>query len=473
MSSPISDSGTTLRQVLTVAQMREAEDALVETGISVDELMHRAGEGAAAWIWRMSAGRSVTVLCGPGNNGGDGYVIAESLRRRGSVVSVVSPFEAKQGAASRARQAWQGEVRKSGEGIHGDILVDCLFGYGLSRGLSEDLVSLLHGLARRHRRLVAVDVPSGVESDSGTLLSEVPRYDLTLALGAWKRAHCLMPSRAMMGQGELVDIGIEPVEGSAKLAGQPNFETPAADAHKYTRGLLAVVAGRMPGAAMLASKAAMRAGAGYVKLMSDHSHPDAPASLVVEQTPLDEALADERISTVLLGPGLGRGEIARDKLLCVLEAGRPIVLDADALHLLDPASLEGVDPRQVAVTPHEGELAKLCESFEIDAESKMERAVALANATGMAVLAKGSDTLLASPGTPLVFFPATPSWLATAGTGDVLAGIIASRLAHHGEPLRAATEGALLHGEAARIAGPAFTADDLAEAISRAYAHFL
>ena len=462
-----------LDQVLSVAQMRDAEVDLIDKGVSVEELMRRAGEGAAEWVWRLSADRSVTVLCGPGNNGGDGYVIAEWLRKRGATVQVVAPFEAREGAAAKARAAWKGDILHAAAGIRGEVFVDCLFGYGLSRGLDEDLQSLLQQLVENHHKRVAIDVPSGVESDSGTVLSPVPQYDLTLALGAWKPAHSLMPGRATMGRRELVDIGIESVEHAAELAERPCLSVPPADAHKYTRGLLAVVAGQMPGAAMLAAKAGMRAGAGYVKLLSDHSHPDAPAGLVVVAQELDEAIADDRIDALLIGPGLGRSDTARDRLACVIEAGIPAVLDADALHLLDSEMLGSTDASRILVTPHEGELTKLCDRFDVHAESKVERAHKLAETTGLAVLAKGADTLLVSPGRPTTFFSPASSWLSTAGTGDVLAGLSASRLAHHGDQLRAASEAVFLHSEAARLAGPALTADDLAETVSSAYARFL
>lgn len=462
-----------LDQVLTVAEMQAAEQAMVDSGTSVEELMQRAGEGAAEWVWRMAAGRSVTVLCGPGNNGGDGYVVAETLRARGLAVQVIAPFAAKEGAAAKACAAWQGTVRDRGDGIHGDVLVDCLFGYGLTRGLGGDLVDLLQGLAKRHHHCVAVDVPSGVASDTGEIMSPVPKYDLTLALGAWKQAHVLMPGRAAMGAVRLVDIGIGDIASTGHLSTRPHLDVPAANSHKYRRGLLAVVAGKLPGAAMLASLAAMRAGAGYVKLMSDHAHQGAPAGLVVDDCALDIALSDARISAVLVGPGLGRGEIARDRLACALESGKPLVLDADALQLLDPDLLEGVDAGHILVTPHEGELAALSVEFGISAESKLARATGLAGATGMTILAKGPDTILCTPGEPVTYFPGATSWLSIAGTGDVLAGIAASRLSTGRSPAHAANEAVWLHGEAARLAGSAFTADELAETVSSAYARFL
>ncbi len=183
-------------QVLTVAQMQAAEQALVDAGTSIDEMMQCAGRGAGEIVWRIAAGRKVTVLCGPGNNGGDGYVIARTLRSRGLVMNVVAPIAPKTDAAIAARLAWGTEpVRDARQSVRGDVLVDCLFGTGLGRPLDDDLSGLLRRLASSHAHAVAVDLPSGVDSDNGDCLNPgLPRYDLTLALGAWKFAHWLMPA---------------------------------------------------------------------------------------------------------------------------------------------------------------------------------------------------------------------------------------------------------------------------------------
>ena len=236
-------------QVLTVAQMRSAEQALIDGGETVGSLMQTAGQGAAGWVWRVAAGRPVTVLCGPGNNGGDGYVIAETLRARGLDVAVVAPLDPATEAAREARAAFRGET---GGGGTGGVFVDCLFGSGLTRPLGE-LAPLVRSLAGSHRHAVAVDLPSGVESDSGALLDEdLPRYDLTLALGAWKFAHWTMPAMERMGERRLVPIGVGAVEGAAQLLQRPHLAAPARDAHKYTRGLVLVVGGVMSGASRTA-----------------------------------------------------------------------------------------------------------------------------------------------------------------------------------------------------------------------------
>jgi hydroxyethylthiazole kinase-like uncharacterized protein yjeF len=453
-------------QVLTVAQMRAAEQALIDRGETIGSLMQTAGQGAAEWVWRVAAGRPVTALCGPGNNGGDGYVIAETLRQRGLDVSLLAPLDPGTEAAREARAAFGGEI--GGEG-KGGVFVDCLFGSGLTRPLGE-LAALVRSLAGSHRYAVAVDLPSGVESDSGALLDEdLPRYDLTLALGAWKFAHWTMPAMERMGERRLVPIGVGAVEGAAQLLGKPRLSAPARDAHKYTRGLVLVVGGIMSGAALMACEAAMRAGAGAVRLAPRDPHTAAPPDVILRGEPLGELLADDRTGAVLVGPGLGRDGKAREALAEAFAADLPTVADADALALLYPGQVED-HTGPLILTPHEGELAKLAGTFEIEADGKLAQARALAERTGALIIAKGPDTVIAAPDGRTVLAPSPTSWLSVGGTGDVLAGIVASRLAAAGDPFAAACEGVWLHGEAARLAGPAFLASGLARKVSDAYA---
>ena len=457
-------------QIVTVAQMQAAEAALIAAGSSVDALMRIAGRGAADYVWRMAAHRRVTVLCGPGNNGGDGYVIAGALRERGGKVAVVAGSEPKTDAARNARALFQGEVLGPDADPHGDVLVDCLFGSGLTRPLTAEHFTLLMRLSQSHRQRIAIDVPSGVQSDKGMLLNEgLPHYDLTLCLGAWKFAHFLMPASARMGSLRLVGIGAGPVDGTALAVAAPRIAPPPADAHKYRRGLLGVVAGDMPGAALLAARAAQGAGAGYVRLFAGEAGA-APADLVVVGTPLTEALDDGRIAALLVGPGLGRHGHSLERLVLALAASIPAVLDADALVLLTPRLLSERTAPLIA-TPHEGELFALERGFDLDGTGgKIGRAAALARASGMVVVAKGPDTAIAAPDGRLACVARASSWLSVAGTGDVLAGAIGSRLAAGSEPFQAACEGVWLHGEAARLCGAAFTAGQLARAIPAALA---
>jgi hydroxyethylthiazole kinase-like uncharacterized protein yjeF len=271
-----------------------------------------------------------------------------------------------------------------------------------------------------------------------------------------------------MGQMRLVPIGIAAMEGAAQLVTRPQIAAPAADSHKYRRGLLAIVAGAMPGASLLAAAAAQHAGAGYVKLLARTADPRTPADVVTETAPLTEALGDDRIAAVLVGPGLGRDGAAKALLGEALRHAPALVLDADALMLLAPNMLARDVP--ILATPHDGELATLFRNFGVIAEGRRERALALAKVSGMVVLAKGPDSVVAAPDGRIALGTPAPSWLSVAGTGDVLAGIAASRMATSADPFTAACEALWLHGEAARRAGPAFTPTMLAERVSEALA---
>ena len=373
-------------------------------------------------------------------------------------------------AAKAARDLYRGEVLGPAAERPGEVLVDCLFGTGLTRPLSADHLGLLNRLAGAHHLSVAIDLPSGIDSDLGQPLGAgLPDYDLTLALDAWKPAHFLMPAAASMGALRLVGIGIGAVESAAVAIGHPRMTAPAPAAHKYTRGLLGVVAGAMPGAALLAAQAAQGAGAGYVKLFGAIPV-GVPTDLVFDDQPLAETLTDQRLSVLLIGPGLGRADAALEALAAVLLQQRPTVLDADALVLLAPRSLTERNAPLIA-TPHEGELACLERAFGLEGTgSKAVRALALACAANMVVVAKGPDSVVAAPDGRVGFASRGSSWLSTAGTGDVLAGTIASRLACGEEAFSAACQGLWLHTEAARLCGAAFSAGQLAGAIRSAVA---
>jgi len=453
-------------QVLRVAQMREAEAALIAAGDSVESLMDRAGHGAAQWVHRIAAGRSVTVLCGPGNNGGDGYVIARELAAWGNRVQVVAPLPPRTAAAIAARAACPVAVI---DGIpadlpQGDIMVDALFGAGLTRAVEPDLLALLCALMAGARQSIAIDVPSGIDSDSGAVLNEdLPPFALTLALGAWKPAHFAMPGCARMGALRLVDIGCAAVPGAARVLPRPVFAAPAADAHKYRRGLATIVGGAMPGAALLAAGAARHAGAGYVRLAALGDCGAVLPDLVVLRQDPAQALADGRSAAVLVGPGLGRDAAARAALRAVLSSGVPAVVDADALHLLRPGMAAAV------LTPHQGELVALERAYRLAGQgTRADRALALARASGAVVLAKGPDSALAAPDGRVLVAPRASSWLSVAGSGDVLAGLVVSRLAVRRDAFAASAEALWLHGEAARLAGPAFCASELADRVRAA-----
>jgi hydroxyethylthiazole kinase-like uncharacterized protein yjeF len=447
-------------QILSVTQMRAAENALIAAGSSVETLMNRAGRGAAEWVWRIASRERVTVLCGPGNNGGDGYVIARALEERGGNVVVVAVGEPRGDAACKARQAFNGQVLTSIDDLRGHVFVDCLYGSGLSRALTPENEALVARLARAHSKAIAIDVPSGVQADTGaSLTSELPSYDLTLALGAWKFAHVLMPATARMGALHLVDIGIAAQSDGAQMLTRPSLQAPDADSHKYRRGLVAVVGGAMPGAASLSAEACLRAGAGYVRLSVPQ--PARASHGIVQARDPDFTKA----KALLIGPGLGRDDAARTALIEALQSNVVAVVDADALWLL----AEGLDdlPAPAIITPHEGEFERL---FGDLPGNKVDRARAAAVQSGSVVVYKGPDTVIAAPDGRVAVAARSSSWLSTAGTGDVLAGICAARLAVAGDPFEAACQAVWLHGEAARLAGPAFAADDLIMTIPHAIA---
>ncbi len=450
-------------QVLTVAQMQAAEDCLRAAGMTSAELMQEAGRGAADWVWRVAAGRAVTVLCGPGNNGGDGFVIAHELHNRGLAVCVIEPEPSRSRTARQMREALPHRVFIEPADHRGEILVDSLFGVGLKPPLSSNHRDLLNVLASQHSYRIAIDLPSGLHGDGEPdAVGPLPIFDLTLAIGAWKHVHWTMPNIMHMGRRERVPIGIGKVARSASVLRKPAFEPPTMDAHKYTRGFCVIVHGSMHGAALLAASAAAQAGAGYVKLHGDLAGSVVPHDLAVAS----DAMADDRVDALCIGPGLGRGPVAMALLGEALERQVPTVLDADALHLLEPK--DACKNKQLVATPHEGELAGLCDRFDIAGGSKRQRVRSLANRSGMVVLAKGADTMIAAPDGNLVFAGKASSWLSVAGSGDVLAGIVASRLATGSGPMAAACEAVWLHGEAARTAGGPFTPSQLAHHVGPA-----
>lgn len=449
--------------VVTAATMRAAEAAIIASGTSVIELMDRAGKAVAASVSRLGGTSPVLILCGPGNNGGDGYVAAAALAARGLAVRVAASTAPGTDAARHARQGWKGPVEALADAAPAAVLVDALFGTGLSRPLDTAISEPLARLVKAARLSIAVDVPSGVGTDDGALLGDVPDFDLTLALGAAKPAHLLQPSARHCGAVRVLDIGI-PIDSELGVLDRPALPPPDADAHKYSRGMVAVIGGAMPGAAELAAEAAMRAGAGYVLLLGE-GRQIAPHAIVRKPWRSD-ALADKRIGAVLVGPGLGRDDAAITRLDAAITGPHALVIDGDALHLLDDRRLALLATRgaPTALTPHAGEFAAL---FGAPVGSKADAARAAARRAGAFVVFKGADTVIASPDGRIRFAEQASGWLSTAGSGDVLAGTIAAMLSAGTDPaLDRIGAGVWLHAEAARRLGGAFIADDLAAALT-------
>jgi hydroxyethylthiazole kinase-like uncharacterized protein yjeF len=446
--------------------MRSAERRAIEAGTPVEALMERAGKAAAEAIWRFAGPLPALVLCGPGNNGGDGYVIARALRERGVKVRVAVLGEPSSPAARAARYGWGAEVEEFAEAEGAALLVDALFGTGLTRGLDDKVAAALAELAEAARVRVAIDLPSGASTDDGRLLSPVPDYDLTVTFATLKPSHLLQPASRHMGRLVIADIGVS-AESRLTEIGRPMLPPPGPDDHKYSRGYVAVVAGEMPGASALTAGAAARAGAGYVRLIGEAFASDVPHA-VVQGAGL-ERLDDERIGALAIGPGLGLAEKSVQLLEAAMTADHPLVLDADALTLL--ARNGGPNLRQLRhtpiLTPHAGEFARL---FTTEAVGKVEPARLAATQLGAVVVFKGADTVVAAPDGRAAIAPHSSHWLASAGTGDVLTGIIAAMRARGMNAFEAACSGVWLHGRAAVLAGVSLIADDLIDTLPPALA---
>jgi hydroxyethylthiazole kinase-like uncharacterized protein yjeF len=396
----------------------------------------------------------VLALCGPGNNGGDGLVAARLLAQWGWPVTVAAPggpgFTA--GAAARA-----------------GLVIDALFGAGLSRDLAPELAAVL-GAARR---LVAVDVPSGLDGATGQPRGFAPPATLTVTFFRRKPGHLLLPGRTLCGELVLADIGmpaavldlVRPVT----FRNTPALWTPPAPdaaSHKYTRGHLTILGGAMTGAARLAAMAARRAGAGLVTIAARDGaaiYRAGDPGVIVSDAPLPALLADPRRAAWLCGPGLG--EAAGACLARLLAAGRTVVADADALTACSgrPELLAGA----AVLTPHDGEFARV---FGGPGPDRLAAARAAARRSGAVVVLKGPASVIAAPDGRAAINDDAPAWLATAGSGDVLAGIIAALLAQRMPPWEAACAGVWLHGRAGRLAGAGLIAEDLPDLLPRAFA---
>jgi len=458
--------------ILTAAAMRAAEERAIRSGISVDMLMDRAGRAVADAAWRFGGARPVLILCGPGNNGGDGYVAARYLKARGARVRVAALTDPRSDAAIRARAGWDGPVEPIADAAAAPTLVDALFGTGISRPLDADATDPLARLAEAAHFSLAVDLPSGLQTDTGALLAPVPRFDATLALGALKPAHRLQPAAELCGRVLLADIGVS-ASTHWHEAVRPTLAAPGPQDHKYSRGMVMVIGGGMPGAARLAANAALRAGAGMVRLYGAQGGPDALICRALDDIP--DGLADARVNAVLVGPGMSPDDRGRDLLEAALMSDHPLVLDAGALRLIGRLGVERLAalPAMAILTPHDGEFEGLFGGMIGPGGSKIDRALTAAERSGAVVVHKGPDTVIAAPDGQVAVAPSGSAWLSTGGTGDVLAGIIAAMRARGLDAFAAASAGVWLHAEAARRCGTAFIADDLSPQLSGALAQCL
>jgi NAD(P)H-hydrate epimerase len=489
--------------LLSVAEMAEADRLAMAGGIPGATLMENAGRAVADAVCIARPPSLVTVLCGPGNNGGDGFVAARHLEERGYDVTVLLlgtlPM-LKGEAAEAARRYVRGDdnrVRPLSVEALGTpaVVVDGIFGAGLARAVEGVAASVIAAVnARNGVHVVAVDIPTGVHGDTGEVLGVAVEASETVTFFRKKPGHVLMPGRHLSGPVTCADIGIpasvlERVKPQSFENGPAlwrlSFPWPAPGGHKYDRGHCVAVSGGLSftGAARLAARGALRVGAGLVTVASPlDALPVNAAQLTAIMvrafdgpTGLAELLGDKRKNAVAIGPGCGVGAATAALVQAVLKAGPAAVLDADALTSFsaEPAKLfERLHDHSV-LTPHDGEFARLFPDLAKAVGGKLARA-RLASARGHAVvLLKGADTVIAAPDGRVVVNANAPPFLATAGAGDVLSGMIAGLLAQGMKPFEAASAAAWLHGEAARAFGPGLIAEDLPEMLPRVLAQLM
>ncbi|HEU0217599.1 MAG TPA: NAD(P)H-hydrate dehydratase [Stellaceae bacterium] len=477
----ISPTGWSNYALLTPKQMGEADRLTIEGGVAATVLMENAGRAVADAISRRFAPRPAAVLCGPGNNGGDGFVAARILTGRGWPVRLflLGDRAALKGDAAWAASGWAGTVETLSVGsLDGaELVVDALFGAGLTRPIEGVAAEVIKALNERRLPVVAVDVPSGVDGGSGAIRGIAPQAALTVTFFRRKPGHVLLPGRVLCGEVVLAQIGIEPPALDAihpdTVSNRPDwwlgtFPRAETQGHKYSRGHALIAGGaRMTGAGRLAARAAARVGAGLVTVAaSEAAFPVYAATLTgVIVAPIaglddfDGLLADKRRNAALIGPGAGTGPETRDKVLKILGAGKSAVLDADALTVFaDQASdLFSAIRSPCVLTPHEGEFARLFDT----SGSKLERARRAAKTSGVVIVLKGADTVIASPDGRAAINDNAPATLATAGSGDVLAGLVTGLLTQGMPAFDAAAAAVWLHGAAAHAFGAGLVAEDL------------
>ena len=476
--------------VVTPSEMAGIDRAATESGLDSFALMERAGQAVAAAALRHHPGAlRFAVLAGPGNNGGDGHVAARTLLEAGCTVELFAfgPLPTK-GDAGRARKRYQGLTRPFGEyqPRPGDVVIDALFGAGLSRDLDGSVCATIERVNGLAIPVIAADLPSGIDGRTGAVRGAAFQADHTVTFMCQKPGHLLVPGRSFCGSLEVFDIGIPARIVSAAShhlrVNEPHLwrmslPSAGADAHKYGHGHLAVfTGGRLAtGAARLAAGAGLKAGAGLVTLLSPAEAADANAAhvtaVMVRQIDnvgaLRTLLSDPRLSAFVLGPGFGDFARARDYVLALADSGRSLVLDADGITAFRDGPVRLFEafsdgPIRLVLTPHDGEFARLFADLADDATlSKVDRARAAAVRSHAVIVLKGADTVIAAPDGRAHNNANAPPWLATAGSGDVLAGVIAAHLAQGMPAFEAAAAGVWRHGEAATAAGAGMTAEEL------------
>jgi ADP-dependent NAD(P)H-hydrate dehydratase / NAD(P)H-hydrate epimerase len=475
--------------ILTVAEMTAADRAAIAAGTSGLTLMERAGAAVADAICGRFSPRRTLVLAGPGNNGGDAYVVARLLQARGFEVRLEALSAPRSDDAKSAAKAWGGPVH-SLRGTIGDaeLVVVGLFGAGLSRPLAGEALRLARLSQRIADRVVAIDLPSGLSGDTGRPIGEAAFHaGLTVTFHRRKIGHVLQPGRDHCGEVVVADIGLG--RTTTKLfENEPDlwlakFPWPKVTAHKHTRGRLIVVSGDAwkTGAARLAARGGLRIGAGLVTLLSppealaiNAAHLEA-VMLAPFETDQDLAEAAEAAEAAVIGPAAGVNDDTLANVLALARTGAALVIDADALTIFreDPEELFSVLDRDDVLTPHPGEFERVFPGLLKGAENKVEAAREAARRAGAVVLIKGADTVVAAPdGRAAVNLNGVP-WLATAGSGDTLAGFIGGLLAQGMESFEAACAGVWIHAAAGAAFGPGLISEDLPGLAPRVLADLL
>ena len=471
--------------LLTVAEMYRADQAAAAAGVPSIELMEAAGGAVAREIRSRWAPRPTVVLCGPGNNGGDGFVVARVLAARGWPVrlGLLGSVDSLKGDAAANATRWTGAVRAIEPALFDrePLVVDALFGAGLTRAPEGAAAAAIEIVNARGLDCVAVDVPSGIAGDSGAVLGMAPRCRLTVTFFRAKPGHWLLPGREMCGALAVADIGIPAAVladiGPGTFINAPSLwldrmPWPRAGGNKYSRGHAVIVGGMMTGAARLAADSARRIGAGLVTVAAPAEAvaifaARAPGTIVVsaaDRESFDAYIADERRNAVLVGPGAGVTAETRQQVLAALARQKACGLDADALTVFadDHDGLYRALNSRCVLTPHEGEFTRV---FTLEGD-KLARARKAAACAGAVVLLKGADTVVAAPDGRVAINTNAPPDLATAGSGDVLAGMILGLLAARMEPFEAACAASWIHGRIASGHGPGLIAEDLVHGIS-------
>jgi NAD(P)H-hydrate epimerase len=474
--------------LLSPGEMARADRAAIAAGVSGAALMEAAGSAVAAAAMRRWRPGACAVLCGPGNNGGDGFVAARHLAAAGWRVrlGLLGARAALRGDAAHHAALWTGAVEPLSPALldGADLVVDAIFGAGLARPLDGAAKEVVEALGAGRCPSLAVDVPSGLDGATGEVRGACAKAEVTVTFFCKKPGHLLLPGRELCGTLELAEIGI-PASVLGAIAPRTHengpalwlasYPWPTAEGHKYKRGhALAFGGAVMTGAARLGARAAARMGAGLVTVAApEKAWPVYAASLtgvivqpVAGASEFAALVADPRRDAVLIGPGAGTGPETRAAVLAALGARRAAVLDADALTVFaaDSAALFAAIASPVVLTPHEGEFARLFGDLKGD---KLARARAAAARSGAVLILKGNDTVIAAPDGRAAINANAPPDLATAGSGDVLAGMVLGLLAQGVEPYCAAASAVWLHGEAARAFGPGLVAEDIVESLPR------